>query len=94
MKKLNETHPAEYDHINTSIHELKSMFLNMLNQNIGSVFKDLYLSSRAVTWSCLLSFVWCIIFIYVMSYFAEAIAWIVIVLVQLGLPVASALALY
>jgi hypothetical protein len=73
---------------------MKGDFVDMLDSNIGGVFKDLYLTSRAVTWSCLISFVWSIIFIYLMSAFAETIAWIVIGLVQIGLPIASAVSLF
>lgn len=81
LKALEESHADHYERAEAAIHEMKSKFLEMLNSKVGSVFKDLYLSSRAVTWSCLLSFVWCIIFIYLMSSFAEQIAWIIIVLV-------------
>jgi hypothetical protein len=45
---------------------------------------DLYMSSRAVFWSMGLSFLYCIIFIYLMSFFAEYIAWAIVILCQLG----------
>lgn len=37
---------------------------------------------------------WCIIFLYLMSYFAECISWVIVGLVQIGLFVASALTLF
>ena len=55
---------------------------------------DLYMSSRAVFWSMGLSFVYCIIFIYLMSYFAEYIAWAIVGLVQIGLFLASGFMFY
>jgi hypothetical protein len=56
---------------------------------IGKYFNDLYLSSRAIYWSCAMGMVYCFIFIYIMSAYAETIAWICIALVQIGLIGAS-----
>ena len=51
----------------------------------GSLFTDLYNSSNAI-YSCFgLALVWSLIFIYLLSWFAEQIAWCCVVLVQLGL---------
>jgi hypothetical protein len=58
----------------------------MLTSNpAGRQIQDLYLSSRAIYWSMALSFVYCLLFIYLMSYFAEFIAWGIVILVQIGL---------
>jgi hypothetical protein len=45
--------------------------------------RDLYLSSDAILISMGLSFVFCLAYIYIMSAFAETIAWCVIVLIEL-----------
>jgi len=50
---------------------------------------DLYMSSRAVFWSMGLSFLYCVIFIYLMSFFAEYISWAIVILCQLGFIGAS-----
>lgn len=47
--------------------------------------RDFYLSSRAIYWTMGLSFVYCIIIIYLLSWFAEQIAWGMIIIIQLGL---------
>ena len=66
-------------------------FDEMLNSNpAGRQIQDLYLSSRAIYWSMAMSFVYCLIFIYFMSLFAEYIAWTMVILVQLGLFAATA----
>ena len=46
---------------------------------------DLYNASTAIYTSMALSLVWSIIFIYIMSIFAETLAWCCVVLIQLGL---------
>lgn len=53
----------------------------MLNSKLGGGVTDIYLSSRAVKWSIGLSIVYCILYIYLMSHFAEYIAWAIIVIV-------------
>jgi len=58
---------------------------NFLNSKAGSFFMDMYLSSRAIYISMAMSIVYSVIFIYLMSWFAEIIAWCCIVLVQIGL---------
>lgn len=57
-------------------------------------FKDVYLSSRAISWSCGISFFWCILFLYLMSYFAECISWVIVGLVQIGLFAASGFSMF
>jgi hypothetical protein len=48
---------------------------------------DLYLSSSAITASIVMAPIYCFIFIFLMSAFAETIAWLCVALVQLGLLV-------
>ena len=67
---------------------------DLLNTRLGGGVTDVYLSSRAVNWSIALSIVYCIIYIYLMSLFAEYIAWFIIVSVQIGLFVGSAASFY
>jgi hypothetical protein len=63
----------------------------MMNSNpAGRQIQDLYLSSRAIYWSMGMSFVYCLLFIYLMSLFAEYIAWAIVVLIQIGLFGATA----
>jgi choline transporter-like protein 2/4/5 len=47
----------------------------MTEGGAGAKLKDLYLSSRAIYTSMALSFVICILYIYIMSIFAEYLAW-------------------
>ena len=49
------------------------------------MFNDLYLSSRAIYWSFAMGVIYSFAFIYLMSAFAETIAWICVALIQLGL---------
>ena len=66
--------------------EMKRQLADSLTKEINSsFFKDLYLASRAISWSCGISFLWCLLFLYLMSFFAETISWVIIVLVQIGL---------
>lgn len=58
---------------------------NFMNSKAGSFFMDMYLSSRAMYVSMAMSIIYSVIFIYLMSWFAEIIAWCCIVLVQIGL---------
>jgi hypothetical protein len=60
----------------------------------GSMVYDLYLSSRAIYISIGLSFVYSLLFIYLMSAFAETLAWICIFFLQIGLFLASATSFY
>lgn len=73
---------------------MKQEFTKMIEDELhSSFFKDIYVSYRAISWSCGLSFVWCIIFLYMMSFFAEYIAWVIVALVQIGLFAGSAVGL-
>ena len=66
----------------------------MLNSKLGGGITDIYLSSRAVYWSIGLSIIYCTIYLYLMSFFAEYIAWAIIVIVQFGLFIGSAASFY
>ena len=57
----------------------------MRSSSNGKYVYDLYLSSRAIYISCAMSLVYSFLYIYLMSAFAETIAWIAVALVQLGL---------
>lgn len=57
--------------------------------SIGAIFNDIYISSRAMYASLAMGCVYCIVYIYLMSIFAEQIAWLCVILVQLGLIAAS-----
>jgi len=53
----------------------------VLQENpVAANFNDMYLSSRAMFISCGMSVVYSFVFIYLMSAFAETIAWICVVL--------------
>lgn len=59
----------------------KAMLTEMLTKNpTGRKIYDLYLSSRAIYISIALAIVYCLGYIYLMSLFAEYIAWAMIVL--------------
>jgi hypothetical protein len=58
---------------------------SFLANPVGKYFNDMYLSSRAIYWSCGMGLIYCLIYIKIMSAFAEPIAWICVVAVQLGL---------
>ena len=56
---------------------------------VGTVFEDMYKSSTSMYVSMGLALVWSIVYIYLMSFFAEQLAWCCIVLIQVGLFAAS-----
>jgi hypothetical protein len=72
----------------------KEAWMKMINQvfqandSLAMLF-DLYLSSRAIYISMAMAFVYSIVYIYLMSAFAEYIAWAVIGAIQIGLFVLS-----
>ena len=61
----------------------------MSSSGVGAKLNDLYLSSRAIYSSMALSFVFCILYIYIMSLFAEYLAWGLVGLTQIALFGAS-----
>jgi len=46
---------------------------------------DMYKSSSAIYFSMFMSIIYSIIFMYLMSFFAEKVAWCVVIVIQLGL---------
>jgi solute carrier family 44 protein 1 (choline transporter-like protein)/choline transporter-like protein 2/4/5 len=69
-------------------------FKQMLSSNpAGNSIQDLYLSSRAIYWSMAMSFVYCILYIYILSAFAEYIAWALIGFIQIALIGVSGLSI-
>jgi hypothetical protein len=69
--------------------EIKAGYANakaaLMSNPIGKYFNDMYLSSRAIYASFGMGVVYCLVYIYLMSWFAEYIAWICVILLQLGL---------
>lgn len=64
----------------------------LLDSDAGSYLLDIYKCSDAVYTCCALAFVWSLTYIFLMSAFAEPIAWCMIVLIQIGLFAASGFA--
>ena len=62
----------------------------MTQSGPGAYLNDLYLSSRAINWSMGIAFLLCLTYIYLMSIFAEYLAWGIVILTQLGLIAATA----
>ena len=62
----------------------KAAKASFLSNPVGSYFNDMYLSSRAVYASFGMGVVYCFIYIYLMSLFAETIAWVCVAVAQLG----------
>ena len=96
MKIINKSYAAGYfcvpsvsslkKHKSPSYEAWMAMLNDMLKNNPeGRQIYDLYLSSRAIYASIGMSIVYCIGYIYLMSIFAEYIAWAMIGLTQLGL---------
>lgn len=79
IASLKATHSPSYE-------AWSAMLKDMLTENpTGRKIYDLYLSSRAIYWSMAMAIVYCIGYIYLMSIFAEYIAWTMIGLTQVGL---------
>ena len=75
---------------------LNSIFENfkMAMPGGGTFFLDIYNTGAAVGVSFAMGLIYCLLFIYLMSFFAEVISWICIVLVQIGIIGASVLFWY
>ena len=58
---------------------------SFLSNPVGAYFNDMYLSSTAIYASFGMGVVYCFIYIYLMSMFAETIAWICVALTQIAL---------
>lgn len=86
MSDFKTRRPTEYD-------IWKSALESMTNSGPGVYLKDLYLSSRAIYYSMGAAFVLCILYIYIMSLFAEYLAWAIVILTQIALIGATAVCL-
>lgn len=71
----------------------KAIKASLLNNPAGASFNNMKKASTSIYIGMGMSVIWCLVFIYVISAFAEEIAWGIIVLTNLGLYVAGALAL-
>lgn len=76
-KDLKKLGPA----LQTGVNSVKAA---LLQNPAGKYFNDMYLSSRAIYASFGMGVVYCLIYIYLMSAFAEVIAWVCVALAQLG----------
>jgi hypothetical protein len=94
MDSLKETRRSDYDKAVVAFQNFKESVVDSLNNKLGGGISDIYFSSRAVNWSIGLSIIYCTIYLYLMSYFAEYIAWAIIVIVQFGLFIGSAASFY
>lgn len=57
--------------------------------SVATVFEDMQKSSVSIKISMCLSLVWSILYIYILSVFAETLSWCCVVLIQVGLILAS-----
>ena len=83
MSDLKDDRPDDYKKWQIALNEF------MTSNPAGRQVQDMYLSSRAIYGSMAMSFVYCLVFIYLMSWFAEYIAWAMVCLTQVGLIGAS-----
>ena len=78
--------PSSYDALPEDMKSGYKLLINSFKtSSIGKYFNDMYLSSDAMFISIVMGLVYCIGYIYLMSAFAECIAWVCIVLTQIGL---------
>ena len=73
--------------IKAGFKKMKAVFEN---SSAGKYVNDLYLSSTSCYISIGMSVVYCLVYIFLMSMFAEYIAWFCVVLLQVALAGASA----
>jgi hypothetical protein len=66
----------------------------VLGTGIGPYLNDLYRASRSIYLSLAMSVVYSILFIYFLSAFGETIAWICVVLLQLGFVAVGVIGFY
>ena len=90
-KVLNYCFPASTDEL-PATYKLgwKMAKESFLANPVGKYFNDMYLSSRAIYGSMGMALVYTLIYIQILSWFAEPIAWICIVAVNIGLFALSA----
>jgi hypothetical protein len=64
--------------------------MNELSESpVGTVFEDMYKSSTSMYISMGMALVWSFVYIYLMSMFAEQLAWCCVFLIQIGLAVTT-----
>jgi hypothetical protein len=63
----------------------EAAYQTFLNSSAGNYVNDLYLASTAIFASLGMSVIYCFIFMFIMSMFAECISWFIVIIVQLGL---------
>ena len=91
---MNYCLPASTDDLPSSFKTGYKLALDSFKtSSIGSYFNDMYLASKAIYASILMGLVYSIGYIYLMSAFAECIAWVCIGLTQVGL-IAGAITCY
>lgn len=61
----------------------------MEDSPVGSVFEDMHKASTSMYICMGMALVWSIIYIYLLSWFAEVLAWLCVLLIQLGLLAAT-----
>jgi len=82
--------PASVDDLPKSFQNgWKAALKAFTSSSVGKNFNDMYLSSRAMYSSIGMGVVYSFVFIYLMSFFAEFISWIIIAFVQGGLWAAT-----
>jgi len=71
----------------------KSIKASLLNNPVGAAFNNMKKASTSIYIGMAMSIVWSLVFIYVISAFAETIAWGIIIATNVGLFAAGAMAL-
>lgn len=71
---LADTHPAQVEGIKMLLDQMKE-------GDVGKYFYDLYLSSTSIFYCMGTSFLWSIICIYFLSFFAEYVAWTMVIVI-------------
>ena len=71
---LADTHPAQVEGVKLLLDKMKE-------GDVGKYFYDLYLSSTSIFYSMATSFFWSIVCIYFLSFFAEYVAWAMVIVI-------------
>lgn len=85
---------AEMINDKTFVRNWRQVYEAFLENPIGSNFKDMYISSRAIYCSFFMALVYCLFYIFMMSKFGHYIAWFVVIFIQLALIATSAAFFY
>lgn len=78
----------------TFVRNWLEVYKHFLENPVGSNFKDMWLSSRAMFLSFFMALIYCLLYIYLMSKFGHYIAWFAVILIQLALIGTSAAFFY